>query len=134
LNIRDQRTLRLAERANARGLGAAQVFLHVRHGAHAAQDNRDFGLIPEPFERPFRWRAVNGKVLHCRPDLPGRIGQPSAQQWLHNHHRKAFACCQFQAPRPSLILRIHVVILNLAKAPQIAAVHNLFKARIVVMH
>ena len=41
---------------------------------------------------------------------------------------------QFQALRPGLIFNVHVVQLNLAKAPQVTAVHDLFKARVIVVH
>jgi hypothetical protein len=40
---------------------------------------------------------------------------------------------QFQAARPGLILRVHVVVLNLAKTPQIAAVDDLLEGLVLVV-
>ena len=62
-----------------------------------------------------------------------RIGQPAAHQRLHHHHCQPLFRGQPEPARARLVLGIHVVVLDLAEGPQVARVHDLFKALVVVV-
>ena len=129
----NQREVPGRESARARLVGDAQIVIDLRGRAHAAEYNRDLGLIPQPGERPLDRRTMRGMALHRGQNILGRIGQPPAHQRLHDDHGQALGGRKLQPALARLILRVHVVVLNLAEGEQIAAVRDLLEGGVIVV-
>ena len=122
-----------AKGVHARFIRRPQILLHLLHGAHAAQHHAHLRLVPQPLQSPLGRSPLDGLFLHRLQHLLRRIGQPSAQQRLHHHHPQTQLRRQHQSTRARLVLRVHVVVLNLAELPQIGAAHDLLKAFVLIV-
>ena len=62
-----------------------------------------------------------------------RTAQPAAEQRFHDHDGQAPGGGELQALCARLVLRVHVVVLNLAERPAVVTVDDVTKAFVIVV-
>ena len=119
-HARHQRELLRREQAGPRAVGEHEILLHVPHGAHAAEEERHLGLVPDPLERPLGRGPLDGRLvphgLHLRRHV-ARDG--AAAHRLHDDDAEALAGRQLQPLAAGLVVLVHVVELDLDELPEV---------------
>ena len=108
---------------------AHQVLFDLLHSAHPRKQKRDLRLVPDPLQRPVRGRPVSARARENLRDSGGRriFGEPAAAQRFHYNHRQTFIGRGVQTFLTSLVVDIHVVVLNLTESPVVVAVQDIFE-------